>query len=201
MTQPEQEPAVVDWYWWAACHIFVGVEMFTCAMAECPLPSLKGIPYIPRRLMTPAARFGVNDLVKHFVSCRLRPQDAEMLFRDFVSHYLAHVLEPAKPDWSKVLPLPELMLRGTIKERTKSRKKEFLGACTEPPPMGAQPKLRARELAPVQAMTKQTTSLPPIIHISGQAKLDSCQPRFRAQRHLHGFRCASRVIAKPWLPR
>ena len=82
-----------------------------------------------------------------------------MLFRDFTSHYLAHVPEPTKLDWSKVLPLPKLMSRGTIKERMKLRKKEFLGACTELPPMGVQPEPRARELAPIQAMTTQTTSL------------------------------------------
>ena len=158
MTQPEQEPAVVDWYWWVACCIFVGIETFTRVMAEHPLPCLEGIPYIPRRLMTPATGFGVNDLVEHFVSCGLRLQDAKMLFRDFTSHYLAHVPEPTKLDWSKVLPLPELMSRGMIKERTKLRK-EFLGACTEPLPMGVQPEPRARELAPIQAMTMQTTSL------------------------------------------
>ena len=33
----------------------------------------------------------------------------------------------------------------------------------EPPPVGAQPRLRAKELAPVQAMITQTTSLPPVI--------------------------------------
>ena len=42
----------------------------------------------------------------------------------------------------------------------KLRKKEFLGARTEPPPVGAQPEPRARELAPTQATTMQTTSLP-----------------------------------------
>ena len=71
-----------------------------------------------------------------------------MLFRDFTSLYLPHVPKPAKLDWSKVLLLPELMSRGTIKERMKLRKREFLSACMEPPPVGAQPELRARELAP-----------------------------------------------------
>ena len=46
MTQLAQGPEVVDWYWWAACTIFVGEEMFIRAMCECPLPTLEGIHYI-----------------------------------------------------------------------------------------------------------------------------------------------------------
>jgi hypothetical protein len=73
MTQPEQEAAVVNWYWWAACCIFIGVKTFNRAMGERPLPTLEGIRYIPRRLQTPAAGFKINDLVEHFVKCGLRP--------------------------------------------------------------------------------------------------------------------------------
>jgi hypothetical protein len=132
MTQPEQEPEVVDWFWWSACCIFVGEGTFTQAMRERPMPTLEGIHYIPRRLQTPAAGFSVNDLVEHFVKCGLRPLDATMLFRDFASYYLAHVSPASKPDWSKVLPPPMLGSRHSVKERVKQKRKEYVALHTEP---------------------------------------------------------------------
>jgi hypothetical protein len=125
MTQPEQEAAVVDWYWWATCHIFIDVETFNRAMGECPLPTLEGICYIPRRLQTPATGFKINDLVEHFVKCGLRPRDAESIFRDFASHYLAHIPQASEPNWSNVSPPPAATSRCTVKERVKLRRKEF----------------------------------------------------------------------------
>jgi hypothetical protein len=145
----EQEAAVVDWYWWAACRIFIGVETFNRAMGEHPLPTLEGIRYIPRRLQTPAAGFKINNLVEHFVKCGLRPRDAESIFRDFASHYLAHVPQASEPNWSNVSP-PAATSRRMVKERVKLRRKEFKAMQTESRPDEAQHGQRARDLAPAQ---------------------------------------------------
>jgi hypothetical protein len=163
MTQPEQEPEVVDWFWWSACQIFVGDGTFTQAMRERPMPTLEGIHYIPRRLQTPAAGFSVNDLVEHFVKCGLRLLDATMLFRDFASHYLAHVSPAPEPVWSKVSPPPTLESRCSVKERVKLKRKEYVDTHTEPRPNKAQTEPRASELAPIRTTNSQTASLPPIV--------------------------------------
>ena len=164
MTQLDQEPTVINWFWWMACHIFAEEGTFNKAMAEHPLPSLEGIPYIPQRLITPTVGFDTNDLVEHFIKCGLRPQDAETIFRDFASLYLAQVPLPYEPDWSKVLPPPALMSRGTIKERVKLRKKEMKNTHTEPE---AQARSRAREIAPVQITNMQAVGLPPPVSQAG----------------------------------
>jgi hypothetical protein len=156
MTQPEQEPEVVDWFWWSACQIFVGDGTFTQAMRERPMPTLKGIHYIPQRLQTPAARFSVNGLVEHFVKCGLRSLDATMLFRDFASHYLAHISPAPEPVWSKVSPPPMLESRHSVKERVKLKRKEYVATHMEPRPNKAQTEPRASELAPVRTTNSQT---------------------------------------------
>ena len=170
MTQPDQEPAVIDWFWWMACRIFVEEGTFNKAMAERPLPSLEGIPYIPQRLITPAIGFDTNNLVEHFIKCGLRPQDVETLFKDFASLYLAQAPQPYKPDWSRVLPSPMLTSRGTIKERVKLRKKEMKSTHTE---LEAQAGSRAREIAPIQITNTQAVSLPPPV---SQARPTSPDP-------------------------
>ena len=164
MTQLDQEPAVIDWFWWMACRIFAEEGTFNKAMAKHPLPNLEGILYIPQRLITPAIRFDTNKLVKHFIKCGLRPRDVEILFRDFASLYLTQAPLPYKPNWSKVLLPPALTLRGTIKERVKLRKKEMKSAHTE---LEAQARLRAREIAPVQITNMQAISLPPPVSQAG----------------------------------
>jgi hypothetical protein len=132
-------------------------------MAEHLLPTLEGIRYIPRRLQTPAAGFRINDLVEHFIKCGLRPRDAEMIFRDFASHYLAHILQAAEPNWSKMSPPPALTSRCTVKERVKLRRKEFKATCMESQSAEAQHEQRARELAPAQTTNTQAVSQPPVV--------------------------------------
>jgi hypothetical protein len=184
MTQPEQEPEVVDWFWWSACRIFVGDRVFMQAMRECPMPTLEGIHYIPQRLQTPAAGFSVNNLVEHFVKCRLRPLDATMLFRDFVSHYLAHVSPASEPNWSKVSPPPMLGSRHSVKERVKLKRKENVASHMAAQLNKAQVELRASKLAPIQTTSLQTTSLPPVV---SQPMLRQTPASPRTWRHLHGL--------------
>ena len=79
----------------------------------------------------------MNDLVEHLVKCGLKLLDAQMLFRDFTAHYLAHVSLATKPDWSRVPLPPTLESRRSVKERLRWRKKGLKGPCTEPQPAEA----------------------------------------------------------------
>ena len=144
MTQLAQGPEVVNWYWWMACTIFVAEGTFIQAMCEHPLPTLEGICYIPQRMQMLASGFSTNNLVKHFIKCRLKPLDTQTLFRDFAVHYLAHVSLATEPDWSRVPFPPVLELRWSVKERLRWRKKGLRGPCMEPQPAEAQVDQRAR---------------------------------------------------------
>jgi hypothetical protein len=124
MTHPDHEPAVVNWYWWAACTLFTEAETFNRVVRERGLASLEGIPYVPQRLVTPTARFGPDELVEHFVKCGLQPQDSS-IFRVFASHYLTHVPRPVEPDWASLQPPHPIKSRLTTRQRHKARMKEM----------------------------------------------------------------------------